>query len=185
MRPLYLLRQAYPAEQMQSICDFMRANIAPTAQDSPARGIVKTAQTQIVAWHHCRPFLEWTEQLTHYWNSKQAGFDIFDMTDLDLVNLNTYHHSVQAEYAWHRDGTGSGYGGNTVDTKITVIVNASTEPYTGGQLQLFIAGEETIVDMDQPGMLIAFPSDIPHRVTPVTQGCRQSISYWITGPKWR
>ena len=182
MKPLYLLRQAYPPEQMHTICEFMRANIQPTAQDSPAIGIVKTAKTEVVAWSRCRHYLEWTEQITHYWNSKAAGFDIFDMTDLDLVNLNTYHHSVQGEYAWHRDGCGNS---NPVDTKITVIVNASTESYTGGQLQLFIDREETIVDMDQPGMLIAFPSDIPHRVTPVTQGCRQSISYWITGPKWR
>jgi len=182
MRPLYLVRQAYPPEQMASICEFMRANIEPTAQDGPARGIVKTAQTQIVAWHHCRPFLEWTEQLTHYWNSKEVGFDIFDMTDLDLVNLNTYSHANQGEYAWHRDGNGNS---NPVDTKLTVIVNASTEPYEGGRLELFITGVEHIIELDKPGMMIAFPADIAHRVTPVTEGTRTSISYWITGPKFR
>lgn len=182
MRPLFLVRQAYPPEQMPSICDFMRANTEPSAQDSPARSIVKTAETLVVSWFHCKSFLDWTQQLTHYWNSKEVGFDIFDMTDLDLVNLNTYSHLRQGEYAWHRDGCGNS---NPVDTKITVIVNASTEPYTGGHLELFITGVTHIVELDQPGMLIAFPSDIPHRVTPVTAGTRTSISYWITGPNFR
>lgn len=182
MRPLYLIRQAYPPEQMASICEFMRANTEPRAQDSPARGIVKTARTDIVSWFHCKSFLAWTEQLTHYWNSKEVGFDIFDMTDLDLVNLNTYSQEDQGEYAWHRDGNGNS---NPVDTKLTVIVNASTEPYEGGRLELFISGIDHIVQLDTPGMMIAFPSDIPHRVTPVTRGTRMSVSYWITGPKFR
>jgi hypothetical protein len=35
------------------------------------------------------------------------------------------------------------------------------------------------------GTVIAFPSCVLHRVTPITAGTRKSLVVWITGPKFR
>ena len=34
------------------------------------------------------------------------------------------------------------------------------------------------------GRIIAFPSFMIHRVTPVVEGIRRSIVVWVTGPKF-
>lgn len=55
------------------------------------------------------------------------------------------------------------------------------------------AGGELIVSrkrlrpgkMTAPGTLIAFPSYVPHEVTPVTSGMRCSLVAWYMGPRWR
>jgi PKHD-type hydroxylase len=35
------------------------------------------------------------------------------------------------------------------------------------------------------GVVIAFPSYVLHRVTPITSGTRKSVVIWITGPKFK
>ena len=35
------------------------------------------------------------------------------------------------------------------------------------------------------GTLVAFPSYVMHRVTPVTSGTRKSLVAWVAGPKFR
>jgi PKHD-type hydroxylase len=35
------------------------------------------------------------------------------------------------------------------------------------------------------GTVIAFPSYVLHRVTPIIAGTRKSLVVWITGPKFR
>jgi len=35
------------------------------------------------------------------------------------------------------------------------------------------------------GSVIAFPSYINHKVSPVTKGLRKSLVAWVSGPRWR
>ena len=35
------------------------------------------------------------------------------------------------------------------------------------------------------GRLLAFPSHMLHRVTPVTKGIRKSLVFWVIGPKFK
>jgi PKHD-type hydroxylase len=54
---------------------------------------------------------------------------------------------------------------------------SNKEEYTGGVLELEGTGE---MQMNR-GDIIAFPSFIPHRVTPVTSGIRKTATLWILG----
>ena len=57
--------------------------------------------------------------------------------------------------------------------------------YEGGNLNLNIGMEEEPENISFPrGRIVAFPSFMIHRVTPVTRGIRKSIVIWITGPKF-
>lgn len=175
------ITQAYRPDQIPDIARFVEQNVFPGANDVPADGIRKTAQVHILQWGKVKTFLDWSQQWLRYWNSREIGLAIYDMQDLDLVNYNVYDSSRQGEYAWHVDG----FAG-PADIKLTAVVNISTEPFEGGDLELFVDGGPRILEeMRTPGALVVFPSIVPHRVTPVTRGIRRTISYWVLGPNFR
>ena len=53
--------------------------------------------------------------------------------------------------------------------------------YVGGALQITSGDRPSDMPRDQ-GALVAFPSYMIHRVTPVTRGRRRSLVGWIGGP---
>jgi len=54
----------------------------------------------------------------------------------------------------------------------------------GGSLQWF-NGSDWITIPQQQGEIIAFPSFIIHRVSPITRGARRSLVAWIEGSRFR
>ena len=48
---------------------------------------------------------------------------------------------------------------------------------------------DNLLEMDKEttmqGTIIVFPSMLPHRVTPVTEGVRYSLVQWFSGPDFR
>ena len=61
---------------------------------------------------------------------------------------------------------------------------SDSDDYEGGDLELMFREEPVKLDRTR-GTLVAFPSFMLHRVTPVTRGTRWSLVAWITGPRWR
>jgi PKHD-type hydroxylase len=57
--------------------------------------------------------------------------------------------------------------------------------YEGGVLELRPHGKDIIKMRKQRGLIVAFPSWTLHQVTPVTQGNRQSLVAWISGPPFK
>jgi len=174
------LVQLYSPEQVGEVARFVEQNTYGEAHDAPAKGIAKTAETKILQWGKVKQYLDWSQQWVRFFNTREIGLDIYDMRDLDLINYNVYASDRQGEYQWHTDGKPG-----PSDIKITVVVNISTEPYEGGDLELFTDGPVVVEEMRKPGALAIFPSIIMHRVTPVTRGVRRTISYWVLGPNFR
>lgn len=172
--------QLFSPQQAAEVAAFAEQNIFAGAHDVPARDSVKTADTKIIQWRQIKHYLDWSMHWVHFFNTRDIGLDIFDMRDLDLINYNVYSSDRQGEYRWHIDGKPG-----PSDIKITAIINVSTEPYEGGDLELFTNGPVVCHEIRQPGVLVVFPSIIPHRVTPVTRGVRRTISYWVMGPNFR
>jgi PKHD-type hydroxylase len=56
--------------------------------------------------------------------------------------------------------------------------------YEGGNLQVMTGSEPQTV-RKQRGLVAAFPSYVLHQVTPVTQGTRQSLVAWVSGPQFK
>jgi PKHD-type hydroxylase len=62
--------------------------------------------------------------------------------------------------------------------------------YTGGELHFYPscppgfdpAPHDHVAVRSRPGLLIAFPSRMVHRVTPVVEGCRYSLALWALAP---
>jgi PKHD-type hydroxylase len=172
----------YNLDELRFMVDFIEKNHNSNFKDQPAENVDKTATVKIISWELVKQYMYKSQEITKYFNSTEIGYDLFDITDCHTVNYNVYDSLNQGEYGWHVDATSHGA---PTDVKLTVIINASTEKYEGGNFNLFRHGIVDAVEFNEPGSMICFPSYIPHRVLPVTSGVRRSISYWIHGPKFR
>ena len=124
------------------------------------------------------PLIENAYQATNL----ELGFITFPQFPGQHCNFNIYDSNSKDRYDWHCDASKS----PTHDVKCTLLINLSTEPFEGGEFQLFPNTE--IVDiplLSEPGSAIMFKSHIHHRVLPVTKGIRKSLTMFITGPRFR
>ena len=152
------------------------------ALDNPAKDTIKTSTVKPVAWQNCKHYLSRLDHLIKYTNISHFGFHLYDMTDIDCINFNEYTEENHSQYDWHSDNSKHG---DIFDFKMTTILNLSTEPYEGGNFELFLNGEKHIKELGHTGAVICFPSWIQHRVTPVTKGKRTTVSIWSRGPNFR
>jgi len=105
----------------------------------------------------------------------------FDIDDFDgSVQIARYTETDQGHYGWHMDN-----GKHNSGRKISISMQLSDpESYAGGDLDLFYSHQPIRAERAK-GTVVAFPSFVMHRVTPVTRGERYSLVAWIKGPKWR
>ena len=88
-----------------------------------------------------------------------------------LSNLQFSCYDTQGHYTWHQDA----YEPRSTRTREVSIVLMLSPAEAGGALE--IEGHPT-PDMGA-GDILAFPSTMNHRVTPVTKGQRKSIATWF------
>jgi len=99
-----------------------------------------------------------------------------DITHVSQMNLLKYDFG--GKYNWHADVNWDMV--EAPQRKYTVVVQLSDRSeYEGGELQL--RGHSPHA-MQPKGTMIIFPSNLNHRVTPVTSGRRWSLITWINGP---
>jgi PKHD-type hydroxylase len=134
-----------------------------------------------ISWLHCNQETEWVfRKLAHAISSLNSQFYRFDLTGFgEALQLTNYDQSENGMYGWHQD----------YNTKISRKLSASlqlTDPsqYEGGNLQIMSGGSPVNV-RKQRGLIAVFPSYTVHQVTPVTQGSRQSLVAWLSGPAFR
>jgi len=76
--------------------------------------------------------------------------------------------------------------GHVRKLSMTVLLNSN---YEGGEFQFAtIENEECKIstpEFNKIGMIIVFPSDMEHRVAPVTKGIRYSLVVWFLGPPFK
>jgi PKHD-type hydroxylase len=108
-----------------------------------------------------------------------TGWD-YNITGHENVQYGSY--GPGGHYNWHCDTFP--LAGLAEERKVSVICLLSDPAeYGGGELQIQLY-QDYGVPM-QKGQMIAFPSQLQHRVLPVTTGTRSSAVIWMTGPRMR
>ena len=119
-------------------------------------------------------------------NRMDYGFDIAYRNCHD-IQYTEYRGDVNGTYDWHDDLEGP-HLGKAFERKLSIIIQL-TDPsqYTGGDLELMNIDltDQHKDDIKMQGTIIAFPSFVKHRVSPVTSGIRNSLVTWLEGPPWR
>jgi PKHD-type hydroxylase len=157
-----------------------RANVGKGDADPETLNKIRRSD---VDWLYKNNETEWLfNRLGHIVSSLNTQFYRFDLTGFgEPLQLTNYDHSDKGMYGWHQD-----YGSRVSTSRKLSLVLQLTDPseYEGGNLQIMTGGEPTNVHK-QRGFVAVFPSYVVHQVTPVTQGSRQSLVAWITGPEFR
>ena len=103
--------------------------------------------------------------------------------DLTGLEENLYYHTYLEgnSFGWHYD-----MGAQTpAPRKLSFSLQLSAEnEYTGGDLE-FMDIEDPLVASKGKGLLVAFPSYKPHRVTPITSGVRRVLVAFAVGPNFK
>lgn len=134
-------------------------------------------------WMPNTPETTWVfEKLANVVSSLNSQYFRFDLTGFgEQIQLTHYDSSEHGMYGWHVD-----FGKTGPSRKLSIVMQLSDpSEYEGGNLELQPHGKEVIKIKKQRGLVVAFPSWTLHQVTPVTQGNRQSLVSWITGPAFK
>jgi PKHD-type hydroxylase len=96
------------------------------------------------------------------------------------LQIARYDGADRGFYDWHTD-----FAGIRPLRKLSLSIQLSwPEDYDGGDLELLYDAVPQRLERTR-GTLLAFPSFMLHRVTPVTRGTRWSLVAWVLGPRWR
>lgn len=137
-----------------------------------------TRVARIAPGPESKPLFDRLAQLVQRLNQEVYQFDV---RGLENLQYSVYHGAEGGHYTWHVD-----YGPeNPTPRKISLSIQL-TDPaeYEGCDLQ-FQMSEQISVAPRRRGALIAFPSYVLHRVTPIVSGTRKVLIAWATGPDFR
>ena len=177
----YFHKNLYSLDECQSIKELIEQNVNPNIKDLNAGGVIKTADVKSFSLGSTRDKLANFHDAITSINRNIFGFTIFETCNHEYLNFNKYSEYAAGEYSWHGDKVLN----EPYDLKLTAIINISTEPFEGGDFELFLNGITPIPELREPGTLLVFPAYIQHRVTPVTKGQRITVSRWLSGPTFK
>jgi PKHD-type hydroxylase len=105
----------------------------------------------------------------------------FDLSGFSEPFQYTTYYRGGDHYGWHID---KGMIEQT-PRKLSIVIQLSNpDEYEGGDLEIQ-TGDKPLKMERAKGLVVAFPSWILHRVTPVTAGTRRSLVVWTGGPSFR
>lgn len=147
----------------------------PRGQSDAAIRVTDTAAIQgrqEIIW-----FFERLAAIVRTINDRSFRFDLRGM--FEAPQFLVYRDNEGGHYDWHIDL------GREAPRKLSLTIQL-TEPtrYQGCELQ-FNIGTQTVSTPNGRGTVVAFPSYMVHRVTPITSGVRKAIVAWITGPEFK
>ena len=124
-------------------------------------------------------------QMTEFINTQ---FYNYDLIGFDYLQYTVYD-KVGSHYSYHMDMTMGGdqfaYVALPPRKLSFSLILSEREDFEGGDLEFKMSDDPVPNPEQKRGRVIAFPSFMLHRVTPVTQGIRKSLVFWACGPKFK
>jgi PKHD-type hydroxylase len=150
--------------------------------DSPEKEIIDSIRITQTAWIQQNAETQWLydrmQQVVRSLNAESYKYELNGFSE--PFQYTVYRGEEGGHYGWHVD-----HGPLQFQRKLSVSLQLSDgAAYDGCELQ-FMAGNKMEVAPRERGAIIAFPSYVLHRVTPVTRGVRKSVVVWVTGPNFR
>jgi PKHD-type hydroxylase len=134
-----------------------------------------------IAWIEQKTEVRWLyEKIAAIsWSLNEQSYR-FELTAVEKLQYTVYTAGEGSHYDWHVD-----HGATPRRRKLSLVLQLSqASDYEGCELQ--IQGSNRIeIAPKARGTLIAFPSYVLHRVTPITSGIRKSLVMWCSGPRFR
>lgn len=172
-------------EQIKNIIDVCENYTKVEAGVSNENSINETIRKTKIAW------VDYNDETAFMYNTfgyiarqLNGQFFNFDIWGFQEDFQYTVYGEEESHYTWHMD-RGMSRNTGSAPRKLSLVLQLSDpDEYEGGDLQLFTQVEPITVEKKK-GLVVAFPSFIMHRVTPVTKGTRRTLVVWLTGPSFR
>jgi len=123
-------------------------------------------------------------QLTEFINSQFYNYDILGFDYLQY----TVYDKEGSHYSYHMDMVmdDKPKGVLELPRKLSFsLILSEREDYEGGDFDFMLSENGKLTSEQKRGRVLAFPSFVLHRVTPVTHGVRKSLVFWACGPKFK
>jgi PKHD-type hydroxylase len=155
----------------------MPAQMESSRQSADQMRITRVAwmeRNQDTAWLHAR-----LEEAVMHMNAQFYRYDLFGL--VEAFQYTIYDGAEGGHYNWHVD-----LGKESIEPRKISLSLQLSDPslYRGCDLVLEAGGGAYVAEKAR-GTLIAFPSYVLHRVTPVESGIRKSLVIWVSGPEFR
>ena len=165
-------------------CDKIISSASQEMQNAPVFNAPASVRVSSVQFLYPSVKTEWIfQRLSQMVNGINAQYFNFDLTGFIEGLQFTQYQAPNAHYDWHCD-----MGPGDAPRKLSLTIQLSDpKDYEGGDLQISPDGNDISLQFlgRERGRAFLFPSWMPHRVTPVTEGVRYSLVAWITGPPFR
>ena len=120
------------------------------------------------------------EQIVQQLNNQYYKYEIYKELR-EPLQYTVYDSSRGGHYNWHVD-----LGKDSIEPrKISLSLQLSDPSRYEGCNLVLEAGDGPYIAERARGTLIAFPSYVLHRVSPIESGVRKSLVVWVNGPAFR
>lgn len=183
LEPFTIWDGAFAAQELDAIIaygDALRqaeATVMDTADNGQNNGIRNTR----ISWMEQSQETNWLfHRLMGAASSINQQAYCFDLSALESLQYTVYVGDEASRYDWHVD-----HGRTPRRRKLSLVLQLSAPTdYEGCELQIYASSQIDTAPKTR-GTLIAFPSYVLHRVTPITAGTRKSLVMWCSGPRFR
>jgi len=182
--PFAYWENAFTSDELDWLQVKAKENAQPAAVGGGGEGSINyDVRRSSISWLRNTPDVEWVYyKLGHIVSTLNANHFQFDLTEFESIQLTNYSATNEGMYGWHIDAGSA----NQPNRKLSLVLQLSDPvEYEGGVLELKSNSDNPYRISKQRGYVALFPSWTLHQVTPVTQGTRQSLVIWITGPRLR
>lgn len=173
---------AFSNAELQTIEKYGDGLAQQTADLSGKRADYDAIRVTRVAWIERKPETAWLygrlEDMVLRLNEQYFKYELYGLAE--SFQYTVYHGSEGSHFDWHKDH------GNAHEEprKISLSLQLSeASAYEGCDLELH--GAHVQAAPRTRGTMIAFPSYMLHRVTPIISGVRKSLVIWAAGPEFR
>lgn len=174
---------AFSATELAAIEKYGDRLAARKADLSGRRAGYDAIRITHVAWIERSPKTAWLhqrlEEIVLRLNAEFFRYELFGLAE--SFQYTVYTGAEGGHFDWHKDH------GNAREEprKISLSLQLSDQDaYQGCDLELHSGGRVQAAPRNR-GTLIAFPSYVLHRVTPIRAGVRKSLVVWAAGPEFR
>ena len=181
--PLTVWKDAFTPKEVDRIIAYgdmlqpMKAVLAGRSDNTDHLRITR------VAWMEKKPEIQWLharlEEMVLQINTRFYRYDLYGLNE--AFQYTVYEGAEGGYYGWHVDVGEKNYEPRKISLSLQL---SDPSGYEGGDLMLQAGAGEFSAEKAR-GTLIAFPSFVLHRVTPVTSGTRKSLVIWVAGPDFR
>jgi PKHD-type hydroxylase len=180
--PLMIWKEAFTPQELDAI-EALGDGLLPMRGEIAGRPNTDQLRITRVAWMERNPETAWLyarlEEMVLRLNAQFYKFDLFGLNE--SFQYTVYDGMEGGHYNWHVD-----LGVEKFEPRKISLSLQLTDPsrYEGCDLVLE-AGDGPYRAEKARGTLIAFPSYVLHRVTPIESGVRKSLVIWVSGPEFR